>query len=73
MEVSMSVPQIGVWFKSSFSTPANTGCVETMFDGRNVHVRDTKAGPDARVQVYNQTEWDAFIAGARAGEFDFFV
>jgi len=28
------------------------------------------ADPDGAVLVFNQAEWDAFVAGARDGEFD---
>lgn len=59
----------GAWFKSSFSNGSQT-CVEVAFlDGGQVAVRDSKnpAGPSL---LFNGAEWDAFVAGARGGEFD---
>jgi hypothetical protein len=58
------------WFKSSFSGGNSNGCVEVAFlpDG-GVAVRDTKdrSLPPHR---YTAAEWDAFVSGVRAGEFD---
>lgn len=54
--------------KSSFSN--NSACVEVEMDGDTIAVRDTKqngAGPDLG---FTGAEWDAFIVGAKAGEFD---
>jgi hypothetical protein len=45
------------------------GCIEVaLLDGR-VAVRDSKdpAGP---VLLFTPNEWEAFLAGARTGEFD---
>jgi hypothetical protein len=57
------------WIKSSLSF-ANGDCVEvaSLPDGL-IGVRDSKdtAGPVLR---FNSSEWHAFIAGARNGEFD---
>jgi Domain of unknown function (DUF397) len=57
------------WRKSRHSDSAR-GCVETAFlpDG-HVAVRDSKdrSGP---ALVYTPREWDAFIKGAKDGEFD---
>lgn len=55
------------WRKSSYSN-AN-GCVEVAFVGGKVAVRDTKdrQGP---VLLFTAREWEAFLAGARDGEFD---
>jgi Domain of unknown function (DUF397) len=57
------------WFKSSYSA-ANGSCVEVRFrpDG-GIAVRDTKdrSGP---ALVFTADEWTAFLAGARAGEFN---
>jgi hypothetical protein len=60
------------WRKSSFSgDKANgTGCVEVAFlPGGAVAVRDTK-DPECVPQVFTPYEWDCFVAGVRAGEFD---
>lgn len=57
------------WFKSSRSaTVAN--CVEAAFlpDG-GVAVRDSK-NPAGGQLLFTPAEWDAFVGGVRAGEFD---
>lgn len=57
------------WFKSSYSGGGND-CVEVAhLDGGLVGVRDSKdaAGP---ALVFTPSEWDAFLRGARGGEFD---
>jgi hypothetical protein len=55
------------WQKSSAS--GNSGCVEVAVGPAVVGVRDTKdrQGPVLR---FTPTEWDAFLAGVRNGEFD---
>lgn len=74
------------WFKSSFSNPQgacvevafkkssfsaqNGGCVEVSRPSANqILVRDTK-DRSLTPHVYTDVEWDAFIKGAKAGEFD---
>ena len=56
-----------VWRKSTFS--GTNGCVEVAFVQGRVAVRDSKqrGGP---VLVFTDHEWEAFLRGARAGEFD---
>jgi hypothetical protein len=57
------------WKKSSFSAH-NGGCVETsLTPSGGVYLRDTK---DRSLPAHEFTapEWDAFIKGAKAGEFD---
>jgi uncharacterized protein DUF397 len=60
------------WKKSSFSGSGGDGgsCVEVarLPDGSTA-VRHSRY-PDRAVLVYSQDEWDAFLAGARGGEFD---
>jgi hypothetical protein len=60
------------WRKSSFSGENGNGdgCVEVAFlpDG-GVAIRDTKDRTLASHR-YTAPEWDAFVAGVRAGEFD---
>jgi hypothetical protein len=55
------------WRKSTYSN-AN-GCVEVAFVDTRVAVRSTKdrGGP---VLVFDSHEWEAFLSGVRAGEFD---
>ncbi|MGW9025071.1 DUF397 domain-containing protein [Streptomyces sp. NPDC055722] len=57
------------WRKSSFSG-GNGACVEvaTTPDGGRA-VRDTKDRAGG-TQFYTPAEWEAFIAGVKAGEFD---
>ncbi|MBF6263244.1 DUF397 domain-containing protein [Nocardia farcinica] len=66
----MSVDLSGArWFKSTHSS-AGSECVEVAhLDGGRVGVRDSK-NPDDGVLVFTASEWDAFLTGARAGEFD---
>jgi hypothetical protein len=57
----------------SSESGGNEGClyVSTAADGSgDVAIADSKAGPDAPIQVYNRTEWTAFLAGAKMGSFD---
>lgn len=61
------------WVKSSFSF-ANGNCVQVAATGDGewppgVQLRDSK-DPGGPVLVFTAAEWDAFLAGARAGEFD---
>ena len=62
--------KIGQWFKSSKSGPNCDNCVEVFeqVDG-TVLTRDSK-DPNGPVHTWKPGEWDAFIAGAKAGEFD---
>jgi Domain of unknown function (DUF397) len=55
------------WRKSTWS--ADGDCVEVAFNAGSVFVRDSKdpAGP---VLSFTSSEWAAFLAGARDGEFD---
>ena len=66
----MSRPEFrhAVWRKSSRSG-GNGNCLEAAVTEALVGIRDSKdpAGP---VLVFTPTEWSAFLAGVRAGEFD---
>ncbi|MER6944070.1 DUF397 domain-containing protein [Nonomuraea sp. NPDC000554] len=61
--------QRAAWQKSSFCNGA-TACVEVapLADG-NVALRDSKV-QDGPVLVFTPSEWAAFTAGVREGEFD---
>lgn len=57
------------WFKSTRSSGSGD-CVEVAhLDGGQVAVRDSKdrQGP---ALLFTAAEWDAFIGGAKDGEFD---
>lgn len=58
--------------KSWFNASSNDGssCVDVQFlsDG-GAQVRHSKK-PGAEIITYDAAEWDAFIAGAKAGKFD---
>ena len=57
------------WRKSSYSDSGGE-CVETaVLPDRRVAVRDSKQ-PDGAILLYAPGEWRAFVAGAKAGEFD---
>lgn len=58
------------WTKASAST-ATGACVEVAHLGNtnSVFVRHSKQ-PDGPVLEYTREEWQAFLAGAKAGEFD---
>jgi Domain of unknown function (DUF397) len=58
------------WRKSSYSG-SNGNCVEVSAstDGNHVFVRNTR-DRDSAVLDFTPSEWDAFLDGARAGEFD---
>ena len=67
-----NLPEIA-WHISTKSASAGGNCVEAgpLLDGSGrVAVRHSRH-PDAAVIVYTRAEWDAFLAGARDGEFDF--
>jgi hypothetical protein len=56
-----------VWRKSTRS--GTNGCVEVAFVQDEVAVRDSKDGASP-VLVFTAHEWEAFIGGARDGEFE---
>lgn len=57
------------WRTSSYSNGAGGMCVEVARVGDGVAVRDSK-NPDGAILAFSGAEWQAFLAGARAGEFD---
>jgi hypothetical protein len=62
------------WRISSRSDAAGGSCVEAgpFADGTGrVAVRHSHHRTDGPVIVYTRAEWDAFIAGVKANEFDF--
>ncbi len=57
------------WQKSSRSGPNSDNCVEVAFVDGAIAVRDSKH-PKGPILLFTQEEWDAFVAGAKDGEFD---
>jgi len=59
-----------VWVKSTLSGPTGGNCVEVAFLPQgDVALRNSRH-PDGAALVFTRPEWDAFIGGARGGEFD---
>jgi hypothetical protein len=57
------------WIKSSYSGPTGGNCVEVAFlAGGEVAVRCSRY-PDGPALIFTSAEWDAFLDGARHGEF----
>jgi len=56
------------WRKSSYSSD-DGNCVEVADLDTHCAVRDSKNPNDGQL-VFTATEWAAFTAGVRAGEFD---
>jgi Domain of unknown function (DUF397) len=57
------------WVKSSYSGPTGGNCVEVAFlaDGE-VAMRNSR-DPGGPALIFTRAEWDAFLGGARDGEF----
>lgn len=63
------------WHISTYSANSDAHCVQAgpLNDGsERVAVRHSKR-PEAETIVYTRVEWEAFISGAKDGEFDFFT
>lgn len=58
-----------VWRKSSRSNGQGGNCVEVAQVDGMTGLRDSK-DPEGPVLVFTSSEWAAFIAGAKLGEFD---
>jgi hypothetical protein len=60
----------GFWRKSSFSN-YNGSCIEIgrLQPGR-IGVRDTKDNGTGPILIFTDSEWSAFILGAKDGQFD---
>ncbi len=62
--------QTACWVKSSYSGPTGGNCVEVAFlNGGAVAVRNSRHA-DGPTLVFTRDEWQAFLSGARDGEFD---
>ncbi|RCG22825.1 DUF397 domain-containing protein [Sphaerisporangium album] len=60
-------------WRTATKTSSNGGdCVEVApLSGGRVALRDTKDKGTGPVHVFTPSEWDAFLDGAKKGEFDF--
>jgi Domain of unknown function (DUF397) len=59
------------WRKSTRSGPYTDNCVEVAFTGKDeILVRDSKDKGTGPVLKFTGSEWDAFVAGVRDGEFN---
>jgi hypothetical protein len=58
-----------VWRKSTRSGPWTDNCVEVAFVDGVIAVRNSK-DPSGEVLIFTPSEWDAFVGGAKDGEFD---
>jgi hypothetical protein len=59
-----------IWYKSSYSNGSGGNCVEqAKLPGGRRAVRDSK-DPDGPVLIFTASEWAAFVAGVKAGEFE---
>jgi hypothetical protein len=59
----------GDFVKSSRCVSPPGGCVEVAIKGNVVAVRDAK-NPTCAPLIFTKSEWDAFVQGVKAGEFD---
>lgn len=66
LQVDLSGAQ---WRKSTRSGPWTDNCVEVAFVDGAIAVRDSK-NPEQRALIFTTGEWDAFVGGAKDGEFD---
>jgi hypothetical protein len=58
-----------VWRGSDTPGPPGGGRIEVAFVEDMICLRDGEK-PDSPVLVFTQAEWDAFVEGAKDGEFD---
>jgi hypothetical protein len=58
------------WKKSTSSDNNGGACVEVAITPDLVGVRDTKAQGRGPILSFTRAEWDAFVEGAKDGEFD---
>ena len=58
------------WIKASRSAGNGGSCVEMRRHQGMIEIRDTKANGLGPILRFTAAEFDAFLDGARAGEFD---
>jgi hypothetical protein len=59
----------GPWIKSSYSGPTGGNCVEVAFLAHGEVAMRNSRDPEGLALIFTRTEWDAFLGGARDGEF----
>ncbi|MFF4198302.1 DUF397 domain-containing protein [Nonomuraea sp. NPDC001831] len=59
------------WVKSAYSSGGGD-CVQLQPAGGGVVVRDSKV-PDGQVLWFSRSEWAAFLAGVKDGQFDHLI
>jgi Domain of unknown function (DUF397) len=57
------------WMKASKSSGNGGACVEARREGGAIEVRNSKS-PEVGSVRFTLEEWDAFLDGAKKGEFD---
>ena len=57
------------WFRSTRGGPDSDSYVEVAFVGEAIAVRDSR-NADGPALIFTAAEWDAFVGGAKDGEFD---
>ncbi|GGK94683.1 DUF397 domain-containing protein [Mangrovihabitans endophyticus] len=57
------------WIKSTRGAHAAPNPIEVAFVGEAIAVRDAK-NPAGPALIFTAAEWDAFVGGAKDGEFD---
>lgn len=60
---------VEVMWKKSTKSNNNGACVEVRSTDDEIQVRDSK-NPSGSVLSFTPAEWDAFLDGAKKGEFD---
>jgi hypothetical protein len=57
------------WMRTTHGAPDRDNSVEVAFVDQAIAVRDAK-NPDGPALIFTAAEWDAFVGGAKDGEFD---
>jgi hypothetical protein len=58
-----------VWRRAGDATDSSEGQIEVAFVDDLIGVRNS-IDPDGPILVFTESEWDAFVGGAKDGEFD---
>ena len=65
----MTDPRPGLAWQKATRSAHNGACVEVRGTNDEIQVRDSK-NPSGSVLSFTPAEWDAFLDGAKKGEFD---